>query len=368
MPLTVQGSHFTSFDGLPTGLRRRSSCPSIPRSVSVCSSNYAIDFSGEFSRVPTECRDVEIYMSPLFRGLGGIGEEHAELMSARATRGFTSRVEAIDYDDSLSDSLSNYQFDIVGLDLDHIPEPTKAPEAKLSTEQSSTPTHPRSLVAPGKPLKPKASQLFPPRDPSPSPKHFHPSVPPRPPKPTRPIPDIPMNAGSTRPLKIDRSRKRTGPSVTSQWTPRNVAPASKPISRATTQGNLREAYRRDRPLADQKVPTRSVRPAMPPYPYPHAKTPDKKVTQVNAQPSLDIFASYLFIPLHSKSLSQHCFQQVSFHLIARKINSSMPIVWTDCHLNPILLTLQRFLRRTTVSGRVAGLSAVHLKSRRAETT
>lgn len=46
----------------------------------------------------------------------------------------------------------------------------------------------------------------------------------------------------------------------------------------------------------------------------------------------------------------------------------MPIVWTDCHLNPILLTVQRFLQGTTVSDRVAGLSAVHLKSRRPEAT
>jgi hypothetical protein len=45
----------------------------------------------------------------------------------------------------------------------------------------------------------------------------------------------------------------------------------------------------------------------------------------------------------------------------------MPTLWTDCHHSPILLTLQRFLRGTTVSGRVAGLSAVHLKSRRPET-
>jgi hypothetical protein len=283
MPLAVQGSHFTSFDEVPTGhrrwLRRRSSCSSIPRSVSACSSNYAIDFSGEFSRMPTERGDVEIYMSPLFRGLGGIGEEcgeAAELMSARPTGGFTPKAEAIDYDDSLSDSLSNYQFDLVG--LDHIREPTITSKAKLSTEQSSTSTHPRSLMAPGKPLKPKASQLFPPRDPSRSPEHLPPSVLP---KPTRPT--IPMNAGSTRPLKIDRSRKRTGPS--SQRTPRaetrNVAPTSKPISRATTQGDLREAYRRDRLLAEQKVPTGGVIPAMPSYPHPHAKTPDKKV---NTQP------------------------------------------------------------------------------------
>jgi hypothetical protein len=294
MPLAVQGSHFTSFDELPTGhrrkLHRRSSCPSIPRSVSACSSIYVIDFSGEFSSAPTDCGDVEIYMSPLFRGLGGIGEEHgeaAELMSATPTGGFTPRAEAIDCDDSLSDSLSNYEFDITGHDLIPDPEPTKASKAKLSTEQSSTPTHPRSLIAPDKPLKPKASQLFPPRDPSPSPEHFPPSVPPmptrqRPPKPTRPLP---MDPDTTRPLKIDRSRKRTGPSVTSQRTPgaeaQNVAPTSKPILRATTHVNLREAYRRDRLLTEQKVPTRGVRPAMPSHPYPHIKTPDQNVTQVS---------------------------------------------------------------------------------------
>ena len=299
MPLAVQGSHLTSFDELPAGHRRqlyrRSSCPSIPRSVSACSSIYAIDFSGQFSTVPTDCGDVGIYMSPLFRGLGGIGEEHgdvAELMSAARNGGFTPRAEeAIDFDDSLSDSLSNYQFDISGHDL--FIEPTKASKSNPLTEQSSTSTshttHSRSLMTPDTPLKPKASQLFyPPRDPSPSPEHLAPSVPPkpskqRPPRPTRPI--IPMDTDTTRPLKIDRSRKRTGPCVASQRTPRaeaqNVAPTLKPISRATTHINLREAYRRDRPLAEQRVLTRGVRPAMPPYPYPHAKTPDQNVTQVN---------------------------------------------------------------------------------------
>jgi hypothetical protein len=280
MPLAVQGSE------LPTGhqrtLYRRSSCPSIPRSVSACTSIYAIDFSGEFSSVPTDCGDVEIYMSPLFRGLGGIGEEHgetAEMMSATSTGDFAPRAEAIDCDDSLSDSLSNYQFDITGHGL--FPEPTKASEAKLSTEQSSRPTHPHCLMAPDKPLKPKASQLFPPpRFPSPSPERFPPSVPP---KPTRPI--IPMKSSPTRPLNIDRSRKRSGPSATSQRTLRaeaqNVTPTSKPISRATTHINLREAYRRDRPLAERKVPTRGVTPAMPSHRRPHAETPDRNVTQVN---------------------------------------------------------------------------------------
>jgi len=236
-------------------------------------------------------------MSPLFRGLGGIGEEHgemAELMPATSTGRFTA--EDIDCDDSLSDSLSNYQFDITGHDL--IPEPTNAPKAKLSEEQSSTPTHPRSLMAPDKPLKPKASQLFPPpppRDPSPSPEHFPPSVPP---KPTRPI--VPMKSGTTRPLKIDRSRKRTGPSVTSQRTSgaeaQNVATTSKPISRATTHVNLRDAYRRDRLLAERKVPTRGATPAMPSYPRPHAETPDRNVTQVNTQPSPDAFCIVPILP------------------------------------------------------------------------
>ena len=160
----------------------------------------------------------------------------------------------MDCDDSLSDSLSNYQFDITGHDL--LPEPTKPSKAKLSTEQSSKPTQPSPLMAPDKPLKPKVSRLCPPsRDLPPSPEHFPPSVPP---KPTRPI--VPMKSSTTRPLKIDRSRKRTGPSVASQRSPRaeakNVAPTSKPISRAATHVNLREAYRRDRTLADRKVPTR----------------------------------------------------------------------------------------------------------------
>ena len=373
MPLAVQGSELPS--GRRRTLYRRSSCPSIPRSVSVCSSIYAIDFVGEFPTMQKDCDDVEMYMSPLFRGLGGIGEEHgdeAELMAATSSGDFTPSEEAVDSDDSPSDSdsLSNYQFDITGHDL--FPEPTKASTAELSTEQPSTSVHPRSLRAPEKLLKIKASQLFPPpRDPPPSPEHTPPPVPP---KPTQPI--IPTESCSTRPLKIDRSRKRAEPSVTSQRTSlveaQNVVPTSKPISRATTHVNLREAYRRERPLTERKVPARGVTPVRPSHPCPRPKTPDRNVTQVNAQPRhLIHFASYRFIPLHSKSpLSPHCFQLVSFLLIVRKINSSMPTVWTDCHLNPILLTLQRSLQGTTVSGhgRVAGLSPVHLKSRRPETT
>ena len=366
MALTLQGSE------LPTvhrrTLYRRSSCPSIPRSVSTCNSIYAIDFSGKFSSVQKDCDDVEMYMSPLFRGLGGIGEEHgevAELMPATSTGSFTPSAQAIDSDDSLSDSLSNYEFDITGHDLFLFPEPTKASEDKLPTEQSSTHTQPRPPMIPDKPLKPKASQLFPPpRDPSSSPERSSPSVPP---SPTRPV--VPMKSGTTRPLKIDRSRKRTGPSVTSQRSPRaeaqNVAPTSKPILRATTHVNLREVYRRDRLLSERKVSARSAIPAVPSYPHPHAEIPDRNVAQVNSWPSPDTFASYRFIPLHSKSLSLHCFQLVSFLLIVRKINSRVPTVWTNCHLNPILLTLRHFLRGTTVSGRVGGLSGVHLKGRRA---
>lgn len=308
MPLAVQGSE------LPTGHRRtlyrRSSCPSIPRSVSACSSIYAVDFGGDFSSMPKERGDVEMYMSPLFRGLGGIGEEGetAELIPATFTGGFTPKAEAIDYDDSHSDSLSNYQFDITGHDL--IPEPTTAPKGKLSTEQSLMPADPRSLMAPDKPLKPKASQLFPPpRDPSPSPEHFPPSVPPRPTRPT-----VPMKSNVTRPLKIDRSRKRTGPSVPSQRTPRteaqNVAPTSKPISRATTHVNLREAYKRDRLLTEKKVPTRGVTPAMPSYPHRRAEIPDRNVTQ--QIPITTLFPTGL-IPLNhaqDKFKHAHCLDRL----------------------------------------------------------
>jgi hypothetical protein len=274
MSLAIQGPE------LPTGHRRtlyrRSSCPSIPRSVSTCSSIYAIDFSGQFSTVPKDCGDVEIYMSPLFRGLGGIGEEHgemAELMPATSTGVFTPSAEATGCDDSLSDSLSNYQFDITGHDL--LPETITPSKANLSTEQSSTSAHP-------------------------------------------------MKSSTTRPLKIDRSRKRTGPSVTSQRSPRaetqNVVPTLKPISRAAAHVNLHEAYRRDRLLAERKVSTRpggitpAMRPTgMPSYPHPHAETPDRNITQVNTtQRSPDTFASYRFIPLYSKSLSPHCFRPFSF--------------------------------------------------------
>ncbi len=285
MPVAVQGSHFTSFDELSTSHRRvlyrRSSCPSIPRSVSACSSIGAIDSSGEDLSAPTVYGDVEIYMSPLLRGLGGIGEEHGEAakrMSDASTGGSTPTAEAIDCDDSLFDSLSNYQFDIT--EHDHVPEATKASTAKFSMEQSSTPTHSRSLMAPDKSLQPRTYQLFPPpRDSSPSPIHYPPSVPP---KATRPI--IPSNTGTTRPLKLDPSRKRTGPSVTSQRASpadaQNVPPASKPISRATTHINLREAYKRDRLLAERKVLRRGVTPVMPSCPHPLPEIPKQSATQV----------------------------------------------------------------------------------------
>jgi hypothetical protein len=285
MPLAVRGSHFTTFDELSISHRRklyrRSSCPSIPRSVSACSSIGAIDLGSEDPRILTDCGDVDTYMSPLFRGLGEIGEEHGETATAKrvsptSTRGFTSRMETVDYDDSLSESLSNYQFDFTG--HVHVPEPSEASESNLSTEQPSTPEHPCPPMVPDKTLKPKASQtLPPPRDSSPSPHHFLPSAPP---EATRPI--IPLNTGTTRPLQIDRLRKHTGLSVTSQRTTRtdaqNVPPPSRSIPRATTQVSLRNAYKRD---GERKVPTRDARSVLSSYSHPHAKTPDQNITQVN---------------------------------------------------------------------------------------
>ena len=284
MPLAVQGSHFTSFDELPVShpriLNRRSSCPSIPRSVSACGSVCTLDLGGEDPRVLMDWDDVDMYKSPLFRGLGGVGEEFgdaARRVSPTSTNGrSTPKAKAIDCDDSDSDSLSNYQFDLRG--HVRVPEPTKASKGKLSREQSSTLAHLRPPPVPDKSLNRRASRpLLPPRDPLPDLQHFPPSVPPR---DTRPI--APQTG--TRPLQIDRSKKRTGSSSTSQRVPRadtqHAPPITKPISRATTHVNLREAYRKGSPLVERKVPARGVTPTKPPHHHPHPKTPNQNVTQV----------------------------------------------------------------------------------------
>lgn len=286
MPLAVQGSNLASFDEFPISfhgeLHRRSSCPSYPRSVSASSSFSAFDSSSEDKR---DHDDAERYMSPLFRrGLGGLGEpagEAVDQVPATSTGVFVPGEKAIDCDDSVFDSLSNYQFDIIG--HDHIPEPTEVSEAKPSMEQSSTPAHPRSLPVPNRPFNSKASQPLPPLPDSLP--HLPPSVPP---KATRPI--VPLSTG-TRPLQIDRSKKRTGPPNTSQRTPRadsQHAPlTSKPISRATTHANLRDAYKRGSPLAERKVPTRGGVPVMPSHRHPaHPEAPSQNVSQVMSNPHL----------------------------------------------------------------------------------
>jgi hypothetical protein len=318
MPRADQGSHFTSFDELPAGhrrmLNRRSSCPSIPRSVSAYSSICALDLGSEDPSVLTDWDDVEMYKSPLFRGLEGVGEGHgdaAKRVSPASTGGFTTpSAKAIDCDDSASDSLSNYQFDITE---HHVPEPSKASKGKLSREQSSTLAHPRPLRVPDKPLNRKASRpLLPPRDPSPNLQHFPPSVPP---KDIRPI--APLKTG-TRPLQIDRSKKHTGSSSTSQRVPRADAQhmplTPKPISRATTHINLREAYRRDSPLAERRVPTKGVTPIRPSHLHPHPKTPNQNVTQV-------IPNHYLRSVLHRTNLS-HSTANPHPHVIFNKSHSS----------------------------------------------
>lgn len=278
MPLAVHGSHLTSFDEFPSShrrnLHRRSSCPSIPRSVSTDSSVYGLFFSSKDPNAPTDSDDEGTYMSPLFRGLGGFGEvngEEVERVSATSTGGFTPKAKAIDCDDSVFDCLADYQFDIIG--LDHVWEPTEASKDKPSIEQSLTPAHPRSLRVPDKALNLKAPQPLPPSPDSP------PGLPPPvPPKAIRPV--LPLNTG-TRPLQIDRSKKRTEPSSSSQRSLRadaqHAPPTSKPIMRATTQVNLREAYKRGSPLAERKVPTRRV-PPTPRRPLP--ETPNENVAQV----------------------------------------------------------------------------------------
>lgn len=264
MSLTVPGSLFASRDNLPINvhhrLHRRSSCPSIPRSVSICSSINALDSSSEDLRNPVECGEIDIYKSPLFRDLGVIGEAHDEAarqVSAMPTGDFTLSAEAICCDNNLSDSLSNYQFVITG--HEDVPEPPKASE-DYPRKQPLIP-NPSPPVVPNKPSNLKISQPLPPRHFSPSLKHSLPSVPPMVTGPT-----IPPSTG-TRPLQIDRSRKRQESSSTRQRTAgadaQYVQPLAKPIRRAATQANLRETYRRAGTVPERKVHAMGAKPTAP---------------------------------------------------------------------------------------------------------
>ncbi len=261
-------------------LHRRSSCSSIPRSVSACSSVWAFDMSSEDLRVPADPGEVETYMAPLFRGLEGFREAHdeaTERVSAIRPDGLNSGAKSPHYDDSRSESLSNYHFDIAG--HDHISSEQPNPsEANPSRERSPAPSRHDSPVIP----KPQSDR--------PARQQFLPAQ-------TLPVPGFPrplvlveaarqdLPSTGTRPLRIDRSKKRQELGAGPQRTPRADAPYVRPparsIHRAATQVNLREAYRRASPHStDRAAQTRLLPVARPPPLCPLPEIPHPSVNKV----------------------------------------------------------------------------------------
>lgn len=253
---------------------RRSSCPSIPRSVSVCSSVWAFNTSSE---------ELETYMAPLFRGLEGFREAHdeaAKLVSVTHPDDFNSTAaKTPHYDDSLSENLSNYHFDIAGHDHNGSEEPNPS-EANLSREQSPAPSRPDPPVV----RKPQSDR--------PARQQSLPSRTPPVPAPLRPlvlaeaVRQDPPSTG-TRPLRIDRSKKRQELGGGPQRAPRAdvlyVRPSARPIHRAATQVNLREAYRRASPHSARAAQIRLIPIARPPPlgPLPEIPSANKVLTDIH---------------------------------------------------------------------------------------
>lgn len=280
-------------------LHRRSSCPSIPRSVSACSSVWAFDTSSEDLRVPADRGEVETYMAPLFRGLEGFREAHDEAtgqVSPTYPDGFNSSAKSPHYDDSLSENLSNYQFDIA--EYDHISE---KPEANPSREQSPAPSRHNPPVVLPKPQSDRLGQeQFLPSQTPPVPGHL------RPPEFAEAVrQDLPSTG--TRPLRIDRSKKRQEPGGGPQRTQRAdapyVRPSARPIHRAATQVNLREAYRRASPQSGRAAQIRLIPVARPPPLYPLPEIPHGSVNEV--VPVATLFPTGLIPLQHAQDKFKH---------------------------------------------------------------
>lgn len=274
----VLDTRVSPFHSMPTSthrsLRRRSSCPSLPRSVSTCSSLWGLDSRNEDFRILANVHEEEMYMAPLFRGLEGIGTTHKteEQMSTIHFESFALEVKATPYDDSLSDSLSNYQFEFAEHEQES--EPLIASEGHAPRGQCPAPVHPnpslplrtRSIPKPSRPPPPAAPVSgidFPP--------------PPLPPKVAKPIPP----STSTRPLQINRSRDRkqlgNSPQQAVHTGAQYERPATRAIYRAATQVNLREAYTRPSPLAERRTHARGL---MPTSLHPHRESPSPNATEV----------------------------------------------------------------------------------------
>jgi hypothetical protein len=252
MSLAVRDSHFPSLYNLPVNTRRtlhrRSSCSSIPRTVSICSTGWGFNLSSEDSRNPAYFLE-ETYMSPLFRGLEGSGATHkAEEQMTILPENCTPDVKATHDDDSLSDSLSNYSFDITEQER----EPPKSSEGNTPREKSPAPVHRNLPFRLGTQLGTKESL-----HPLPAVPALEISPPPLPPKETRLIPP----RTGTQPFHIDRSKDRrqfaNRPQAVHAGVPYGRPPA-RPIYKAATQANLRDAYRRASPLVEQTLPARGI--------------------------------------------------------------------------------------------------------------
>jgi hypothetical protein len=300
-------------------LHRRSSCSSIPRSVSACSSVWGFDSSEE----------VETYMAPLFRGLEGAHDEATEPVSATRPDDSNSSAKLPEYD---SESLSDYHFDIAG--EDHIgseqPNPS-ATNANPATEPSPEP------VRHDPPVIPKPTVSRPARQQSIS--SQAPPVPPRLRPPLVPAEaakqDLPFTG--TRPLRIDRSKKRQEQGGGPQRPSRTdalpyVRPSVRPIHRAATQANLREAYRRASPHSAKTAQTRHIPVARPPPLGPLPEIPGAKKVLTKHPLLVCRLLSFLFFAHYRWSLLLHYFRLTLSPWNMRKINSSMLTVWIDCRL------------------------------------
>ncbi|KAI9441547.1 hypothetical protein H4582DRAFT_2073722 [Lactarius indigo] len=286
-------------------LHRRSSCSSIPRSVSACSSVWAFDLSSEDLRVPADPGEVEMYMAPLFRGLEGLREAHdepSEPASVAHRDGVNYGAKSSHYDDSRSENLSNYQFDIAGQDHESSEQPSTS-EAAPSRERSPAPFQRDPPVIP---KQPRSDHLA----------REQPLPVQTPPVPAFPRPLLLVEAvrqdppiTGTRPLRIDRSKKRQelgagGPQRAPRADAPYVRPPARSIHRAATQVNLREAYRRASPhSADRVGQARLIPVARPPPLGPLPEIPDSSMNKV--VPVATLFPTGL-IPLeHAKDKFRH---------------------------------------------------------------
>jgi hypothetical protein len=245
-------------------LHRRSSCPSIPRSVSACSSVWGFDrVAKRWKRTWPLC--------------SADSKEHMTKPQSQCLRpspdDSNSSAKLPEYD---SESLSDY----------HFRHRWRGPYWLGATEPFRNQCHPATEPSPepvrhDPPVIPKPTVSRPARQQSIS--SQAPPVPPRLRPPLVPAEaakqDLPFTG--TRPLRIDRSKKRQEQGGGPQRPSRTdvlpyVRPSVRPIHRAATQVNLREAYRRASPHSAKTAQTRHIPVARPPPLGPLPEIPGAK--------------------------------------------------------------------------------------------